>query len=42
MYLVVLHGQTVGILHLVPGGAVFEDIVEMLQERCGDYQLAAA
>jgi hypothetical protein len=37
----VLQGQTADILHSVPAKASYEDIVGALQDRFGDYQLAA-
>jgi hypothetical protein len=38
----VLQGQVADVLHSVPAGASYEDIVGALQDRFGDHQLAAA
>jgi hypothetical protein len=38
----VLQGQTAHILHSIPAGASYEDIVGALRNRFGDHQLAAA
>jgi hypothetical protein len=38
----VLQGQAADVLHSVPAGASYEDIVWALQDRFGDHKLAAA
>jgi cation transport regulator ChaC len=39
LYLVILQGQAVGVLHSIPTVAMFEDMVETFQNRYGDHQL---